>query len=218
MKFYPVQYLTADVEGFTHQQQAETACASGFRWIQFRSKIMSKDEMLQTARDIRSITDKYKAMFIVNDLSEIAFQVKADGVHLGKEDESLITCRQHYPDLMIGYSCNTVADIAFAQHHGADYCGIGPYRYTSTRAKLNPILGYDGLKQIMNEVKANRLSIPVFAIGGVTAQDIPMLQSLGVSGVALSSYITNALLHSDEQRISELINLITNIQANELHV
>lgn len=211
MKFYPIQYLTVDMDGFTHQQQAKAACAAGFRWIQLRSKNMHQEEWLRTARDIREITHQYKATFIVNDNSEIAMASNADGVHLGKEDDDLRSCRKHYPNMLIGYSCNTISDIEYAQNNGADYCGIGPFRYTTTRTKLNPILGIDGLMQIMQQYNEKNLSIPLYAIGGITALDIVPIIGTGIHGVAVSSYITNALYTRDKQRLDLIFKTLNNI-------
>lgn len=205
INLFPIQYLTGDVDGFTHQQQAESACALGLKWIQLRSKKMAYEELLQTAIDIRNITHKYGATFIVNDFSSIAHLSGADGVHLGKEDENLVACRKQYPKLLIGYSCNTIDDIIYAQQHKADYCGIGPYRFTHTRSKLNPILGIEGLTQIMKEYKKNNLNIPLVAIGGISTGDIQDIFSLGIRSVALSSFITQAIQHSNTIAIQQLL-------------
>jgi thiamine-phosphate pyrophosphorylase len=93
---------------------------------------------------------------------------------------------------IIGGTANTFEDILHLKAEGVDYIGLGPFRFTSTKKNLSPVLGLSGYLQIMGQCRAHRINLPVFAIGGITPSDIPDIMSAGVSGVALSSTILQA--------------------------
>ena len=75
---------------------------------------------------------------------------------------------------------------------GADYIGCGPFRFTTTKEKLSPILGLEGYREIIQKMKAENINIPIVAIGGITKEDIPEIMKTGVNGIALSGSILNA--------------------------
>lgn len=74
----------------------------------------------------------------------------------------------------------------------ANYIGCGPFRFTTTKKGLSPILGLEGYRSIMQQVKEAGIDIPIVAIGGITADDIPALMQTGISGIALSGAILRA--------------------------
>ena len=83
---------------------------------------------------------------------------------------------------------------------GADYIGMGPFRYTTTKKNLSPVLGLEGYNEILAKMKAKGIDIPVVAIGGITMNDIKDVMRTGVSGIALSSTILRANSPVDETR------------------
>ena len=83
---------------------------------------------------------------------------------------------------------------------GADYIGCGPFRFTTTKEKLSPILGLEGYKEIIQKMKAENIDIPIVAIGGITKEDIPEIMKTGVNGIALSGCILNAKDPASETR------------------
>ena len=87
---------------------------------------------------------------------------------------------------------NTFEDIVEADRQGASYIGLGPYRFTETKKNLSPILGLEGYKRIMEQCREAGLKIPIFAIGGIRYEDIAPLMSTGITGIAVSSAITQA--------------------------
>ena len=93
---------------------------------------------------------------------------------------------------IIGGTANTFADIRQHVADGADYIGCGPFRFTTTKQKLSPILGLDGYRSILVQMQEEGLTIPIVAIGGITREDIPSLKALGLSGIALSGGILKA--------------------------
>ena len=75
---------------------------------------------------------------------------------------------------------------------GADYIGCGPFRFTTTKKKLSPILGLDGYSRIIEQMNTYGINIPIIAIGGILLQDVSDIMQTGVSGVAVSGAILNA--------------------------
>ncbi|MBR4804566.1 MAG: thiamine phosphate synthase, partial [Bacteroidales bacterium] len=89
-------------------------------------------------------------------------------------------------NFLLGATCNTLDDAMQAVSNGADYLGIGPFRFTETKKNLAPVLGLEGYERILNTLRQRGIGIPVYAIGGITASDLPSLKSTGIHGVAVS--------------------------------
>jgi len=184
-----IQYISQP----QHISNIVSACEAGCTWIQLRHKSASKQEYLKIAIDAKNITDRYKAKLIVNDSLDVALEVGAYGVHLGKNDEDLALARQRStPALIIGGSTNSLDDILLAVDKGADYLGLGPFRHTTSKTDLNPILGLENMAKIMNEVQKRHIKTPIVAIGGIGIEDIPAILELGFHGIAVSGAITHA--------------------------
>lgn len=167
--------------------QAEWACRMGADCVQLRMKTATDEEMLPMAFEVREICHRYGVLFLINDRTEIARQVNADGVHLGQGDMSIAEARQWLGLYkLIGRTCNTAEQAIAAHLEGADYLGVGPFRFTSTKKKLASILGLDGYKQLIDKLETEGIGIPIFAIGGITEADIPQLMQTGITGIALS--------------------------------
>ena len=185
-----LHYITQDVEGFTHPELAELACKGGADWVQLRVKGKSFDEWLKIAEETRVVCKKYGAKLIVNDNVQVAKAISADGVHLGKEDMSPKEARKILGgNFIIGASSNTMEDVKRLMANGVDYIGIGPYRFTSTKENLNPVLGLDGIQQIIKNFKNFVICPPLIAIGGIIVEDVPLLLGTGIHGIAVSSAI-----------------------------
>ena len=95
-------------------------------------------------------------------------------------------------DFIIGGTANTIEDVKAHDEAGADYIGCGPFRFTTTKEKLSPILGLEGYRHIVNEMKLHHIDLPIVAIGGIRKEDIPDIMKTGVTGIALSSSILQA--------------------------
>lgn len=185
-----LHYLTQDVHNISHQELAEIACKNGIRWIQLRVKNKSHEEWLQIAKEVKSVCDKYQTILIINDNAEIAKEIDADGVHLGKNDMSVAEARAILgKDKIIGGTANTVEDIEYLQSAGVDYIGLGPYKFTETKKNLNSIVGLQGYSAMLQFYNS---TIPVIAIGGIQLEDVQPLMNTGVYGIAVSSAINLA--------------------------
>ncbi len=189
MNISKFHYLTQDLPAISHQELAEIACKSGIRWLQLRVKKKPYAEWLQIAKEVKQICHSFKTTFIINDSVEIAKEVDADGVHLGKNDISIIEARAILGEnKIIGGTANTLEDIQQLQNDGVDYIGLGPYKFTETKKNLNPILGLDGYAKIVKSSDI-QIKIPIIAIGGIQLEDVKLLMNTGVYGVAVSSVI-----------------------------
>jgi thiamine-phosphate pyrophosphorylase len=187
-----------------HLQQVEAACKAGIKWIQLRMKQASDEEVRATALAAKKITDANGCVLIINDRVEIALEVKAGGVHLGKQDMAISAARRLLgKDMIIGGTANTVEDIRDHYAQGADYIGLGPYRYTTTKKNLSPILGLEGYRQIMQILKQEEVSIPVVGIGGIEMKDAASLFGVGLHGIAFSGMLVHA---EDRTAMVESIN------------
>ena len=185
-----LHYITQEVEKKTHAQLAEEACLAGVDWVQLRVKNKSYAEWKATAIETLAICRKYHVKLIINDNVELAKEINADGVHLGKEDISTAEARKILgANFIIGGTANTFEDIKMHVPN-VDYIGLGPFRFTSTKEKLSPILGIEGYKQIINKCRDNNITIPIVAIGGITSNDVAALLNTGVYGIAIASAIT----------------------------
>lgn len=174
---------------------AEQACKGGVDWIQLRLKDISYEDYRNAALEMQAVCKKYNAIFIVNDNVKLALDINADGVHVGKEDPLL---QKDIDELLrrgaiIGCTTNTIEDLAHLSGKAVSYIGLGPFRFTSTKQKLSPILGLDGYRRLFKEIQEQQLVLPpIVGIGGITEQDIPELLTTGLHGVAISGAISGA--------------------------
>lgn len=104
---------------------------------------------------------------------------------------------------IIGGTSNTFEDIAMHAAAGADYIGCGPFRFTTTKKNLSPVLGLEGYQTLVAKMRENGLTLPIVAIGGINAADIPAIMRTGVSGIALSGTVLRA-----ENPVSEMRKLM----------
>ena len=191
---YRLQFITHHNEKYSYVDSARIALEGGCRWIQLRMKDANDTLMEETALIIQKMCKDYGATFIIDDNVTLTKKINADGVHLGKNDMPIAEARMILGDkFIIGGTINSFDDIL--QHlQGAtpDYFGCGPFRFTSTKKNLAPILGYEGYKNILTKMRENNINIPLIAIGGICKDDISKLLDCGINGIALSSSILNA--------------------------
>ena len=199
-----VQFITHYTERYSHLDSVRIALEGGCRWIQLRMKEASSEDILPIAKEAMSLCRKYDATFIIDDYVELAKQIGADGVHLGKNDMPITEARKTLgKDFIIGGTANTFEDIQMLYKDGANYIGCGPFRFTTTKKNLSPILGLEGYQQIISQMKENNISLPLIAIGGITKKDIPSLMQTGIREIALSGSILRA-----ENPIEEMKEII----------
>jgi len=188
------QFITADIERHSHANLAEFACLGGAQWVQLRVKNRDEKSWRTIAKEVQGICRKYKATFIINDNVTLASTLNADGVHLGKTDMSIKEARGILgKDKIIGGTANAFEDIIELVKQGADYIGLGPYRFTDTKKNLNTILGLKHMESIAAESKrVLGKAIPIIAVGGIEREDIHAILRAGLFGCAVSAAVARS--------------------------
>lgn len=188
-----LQYISHFTPQIGYAEGIKMALEGGCRWIQLRMKDAPAEEIIACAEEVLPLCRRHGAKFLLDDHVELVRQLGADGVHLGKNDMPVDEARTILgPDIIIGGTANTIEDIIRLHKQGADYIGCGPFRFTTTKKNLSPILGLDGYKSIVLKMKELGITLPIVAIGGITVEDIPAVMGTGVSGIALSGAILGA--------------------------
>lgn len=161
-------------------QQVKQALQGGAQVIQYRDKQSDSDQRLQDAQRLKSLCDEYAAIFIVNDDIDLALQVDADGVHVGKDDGDIVAIKQRLGDKILGVSCyNSLTLAQKAEQLGADYVAFG--RFFVSQTKPDAIQAEPNL---IVEAKS-RLRVPVVAIGGIKLNNAKQLIDAGVDAIAV---------------------------------
>lgn len=188
-----IQYISNSNAKYSHLQGIRLALAGGCRWIQLRMKDCADDEIIPVAKQVKELCLEYGAKFVIDDNVEIAKLLDLDGVHLGKNDMPVAEARILLGEnKIIGGTANTFEDVERIYQDGADYIGCGPFRFTTTKKRLAPILGLEGYRSITSRMKSAGIDIPMVAIGGIKAGDIKDIMQTGVDGIALSGSVLNA--------------------------
>jgi len=163
--------------------------SAGGDWVQLRLKEISDDEFLKLGETIKTLQRAHSFKLIINDRVHIAKALDADGVHVGLTDLSVTKAREILGDeKIIGGTANTLEDILRHQDQGADYVGLGPFAFTTTKKNLSPELGLAGYEQLLN---SDKISIPIIAIGGIKLTHVKDIMNSGVHGIALSGLIND---------------------------
>ena len=184
-----LQYIT----GKQTPETVEKVLEGGCRWVQLRMKEADTEERIEALKVLRPLCDKYGAVLIVDDDVQAARDGGADGVHLGKEDMPVPDARRCLGDtFIIGATVHDAEEYSVARLSGADYLGVGPYKFTRTKKNLSPLLGADGLWDIADRNRYLPYPLPLVAIGGIALEDIPKVWDTGVNGIALSGAIERA--------------------------
>lgn len=201
--FNKLQYISQGETVEKQLQNIHQALDAGCNWIQMRFKNQTPEKRFVLAEAIKILCEEYLANFIVNDDVLLAQKIAADGVHLGLTDMSISEARAILGDRkIIGATANTFGDVLLQSKNGCDYIGLGPFQFTETKEKLSPILGTEGYFSILNKMKAENILTPVYAIGGITLENIENLVKTGIHGIAVSGMITKS--HQKEKLVQEL--------------
>lgn len=160
----------------THQ-----VLVGGVRYVQYRNKIADSSLRLIQASALAKLCKQYGACLIINDHYDLALAVNADGIHVGKEDISIIEARNYLgPNKIIGVSCYNQLNLALeAENQGADYVAFGAFFHSLTKANT-----VNASTDLLSEAK-KRLKIPIVAIGGITLANAASLINHGSDAIAV---------------------------------
>lgn len=202
-----IQFISHYTDQYSYLDAIRLALEGGCRWVQLRMKDASIQDILSIGKEVRRLCDSYQATFILDDHVELVREIGADGVHLGKKDMPVAEARKTLGnDCIIGGTANTFDDVKMHYEASANYIGCGPFRFTTTKQGLAPVLGLEGYRSIIAQMSAEGIDLPMVAIGGITAEDIPAIMQTGVSGIALSGAVLRAADPVAEmKRLTEIV-------------
>lgn len=206
-----VQFITHFTERYSYLDSVKIALEGGCRWVQLRMKNADEQTMRRTAEEAMALCRAAGARFIIDDNVHLVKELGADGVHLGKNDMPVPQARELLgKGFIIGGTANTIEDVTALYAAGADYIGCGPFRFTTTKEKLSPVLGIEGYRRIVEAMRKNGINLPIVSIGGITLEDIPDIMATGVNGIALSGSVLRAEDPVEEMR--KTVNLVDTLK------
>lgn len=183
----------------------ESALQGGLQIVQYREKTGNDCDRLIVAQQLKTLCQKYGALFLINDRVDLAIAVDADGVHLGQQDLPIAVARNLLgSDRLIGRSTTNPDEMAKALSEGADYIGVGPVYATPTKPG-KPAAGLEYVRYA-----AAHSPVPYFAIGGINAQNLDEVMAAGGDRVA----IVRALMHADDPAATSR-SLLKRLQAHK---
>jgi len=194
-------YVLADNTPAPQKSQLEIArqsLAGGAKIIQLRAKQLARPEFVKLAKEISLLCREAGAILIVNDYLEVALEVGAAGVHLGRDDMKIAEARKRGPGLIIGRSTHSLEEALEVEAEGADYIAFGAIFPTVTKGRPTPIQGIEKLREVCERVKK-----PVVAIGGINRANLPQVKKAGAAAAAFISEVVCA--DSIQERVGELI-------------
>lgn len=211
-----LQFITHPSENMTILEEIENVVAGGCKWVQLRMKDAEKEEIKEVARKAKEICKKNDVILVIDDYVDIAKELELDGVHLGKNDMPVNEARKLLgEEFIIGATANTFEDIEALRHTDIDYIGLGPFRFTSTKKNLSPVIGIDGYAEIMRLKAESSINLPIVAIGGICYDDINNIMDTGISGIAVSGSLIKAKNMTEETR--KMISLLESIVEKRLN-
>jgi thiamine-phosphate pyrophosphorylase len=182
-------------------ERAAELIHAGVHIIQLRDKTLDDRTLLARARLLRRVIDEptrtstelyggstlQRPLMVVNDRPDIAVLSRADGVHVGQDELPVPGVRRIMgPEMLVGVSTHTIEQARQAVLDGADYIGCGP-TFPSGTKEFDHFPGLDFLRQVAAEI-----SLPAFAIGGITLDNLPQVLSTGIRRVAIGGAVTAA--------------------------
>jgi thiamine-phosphate pyrophosphorylase len=172
------------IHGLSLKEAVQKAILGGIKFLQYREKNLSPSDSYEIANALRRLTKEAGVTFVINDDVSLALSVDADGVHLGQDDLPLREARKVMGNRsLIGISTHSVQEALAAEKDGADYIGLGPIFSTATKKTRLP-LGSDVIREVKSKVR-----IPIFAVGGISLENIEEVLEAGAAGVAVVSAI-----------------------------
>ena len=191
--------LTRDSSEYSHDQQVKDFIQGGGQFIQLRSKSLPNEVLYHQAKKAATYAKAYGAKLIINDHIELTRQIDAHGVHLGANDGSVASARKILSsEKIIGKTVHSIEEALSAKKDNPNYVGMGPYRISSTKKDLQPVLTNYQFQQIVKILDP----IPVYLIGGLSKNDFSLIETLGVQGLALCSALFSGKNLRDQTKLA----------------
>ncbi|MGA8186195.1 MAG: thiamine phosphate synthase [Terriglobia bacterium] len=158
----------------------QAVAEAGVDLIQLREKDLACRDMLAMAKSAVEVGRRTNTRIVVNDRLDMAIAAGAHGVHLGGQSAPPEAVRRHVDkDFLVGVSCHSMEEALKAEAGGADYILLGPVFDTPSKRPYGPPLGLSKLSEV-----ANRIRIPVLALGGITVEKVRPCLEAGATGIA----------------------------------
>lgn len=188
-----LQFITHPSERYSIAEEVQMVIEGGCRWVQLRLKDATDEEFREVAQELIPLCQENDAFLVFDDRVQLAIDMKVHGVHLGPDDMSPAEARELMgPEAIIGVTAHTATDVMKFRGLDVDYVGLGPFKETLTKTHLSPLLGLDGYRETVKQIRESGCVLPLVAIGGVKAEDVLPLLGTGINGIAMSSAIINA--------------------------
>jgi thiamine-phosphate pyrophosphorylase len=184
-------YLTQDLPGRSHVDQAHMACGAGANWVQYRCLTKTDEDLVTEINEIAAICDDWGATLILTNHYHLLDLVDAQGVHIEEFDADFTAIREYIgDDKTLGASATDMEMLQRVQAAGVvDYCGYGPFAHTDTKPNNKPLLGFEGYRALQD----HNIEIPVIAVGGIQLTDVEPLLETGIYGIAVSAAVNLSL-------------------------
>jgi thiamine-phosphate pyrophosphorylase len=184
-------YLVTDRRQTQHRDLLwvlQSALDGGVKAIQLREKDLPGKELFLLAEAVRKLTQSYQAALFINDRIDVAMAIGAEGVQLGRSSLPITTARGLLgAERLIGASTHSPEEARDAEIQGADFVLFGPVYFTPSKAAYGAPQGLVALKKTVEKI-----SLPVYAIGGIKSENILEAKRAGIRGIALISAIISA--------------------------
>ena len=175
------------VNASTPLDLVERLLDAGVGTIQLREKQLPPGDQVPIAKRLQALCEEKGALFVVNDFVDVALAAGADGVHVGQQDESVVSARRRLgPNRIVGVSVGSPEEAVKAVADGADYLGVGPIYATQTKATRPP-----AGPQLVARVRAVT-SLPIVGIAGIGPGRAAPVIAAGANGVAVISAVLHA--------------------------
>lgn len=198
-KIYPI--TDCEISCLSHTDQVRQLIAGGATLIQLREKQKAAGDWFPDALEAAKLCRDAGVLCIVNDRVDVALAIGADGVHLGQDDMPVAAARRLLGrSKIIGLSTHSIVQLEAALREGIDYAAIGPIFATSTKSDHEPVIG---IETLLNAAQTS-VSMPLVAIGGITAENLPAIFGAGASSAAMIGAVL-----SDPERIGAIYRKLT---------
>ncbi len=167
------------------------AISGGITLFQFREKgngCLVETDKKKLALELQQICKKANVPFFVNDDVNLAIDIKADGIHIGQDDEPVAKVREKVGNMLVGVSVHTLAEAKRAVTEGADYLGIGPIFPTSTKEDAKKPQEF----RLIHQIRQARMDIPLVGIGGIQIHNAQSVIEAGADGVSVITAISQS--------------------------
>jgi thiamine-phosphate pyrophosphorylase len=179
-KIYPITDVS--ISGLSHAEQIRRLIEGGASLIQLREKNASPREFYESAKEALALAAEKNVRVIINDRADLAFVLKAGGVHLGQDDLPPRAARELLGKTgIIGFSTHSVEQAVEALNLPVDYIAVGPVFATRTKQNPEPPIGLEGVKAVRRAIG----DFPLVAIGGITLENAPDVFRAGADSVAV---------------------------------